>query len=318
MKISIITPVYNRADCIEGCMESVSNADKSGLDIEHVVCNDGSSDNTAEIVARYAENHPHVKFVSLQHNSGPNTARNAAIAAASGQWLLFLDSDDKLAPQAFGIIAQTVSEKPGYSHYLFNCNDRIGELADFGAEKEFGFEDFLFGRVSGDFAHLFERSTALQFPFDETLRIHEGLFFLRFYRHAGRILYTAKVTHLIDRRRNDHVSFSSRKITDRALKETIIYDDLFYRFFGEELISTGHGRALLQSVLNEKYRCAVLLGLYNDADDAAAMLKSMGYAPSVPARICRTTHTGPLAWLLARNAIKIRWKFRALTGKPQL
>lgn len=318
MKISIITPVYNRADCIEACMESVSSADKSGLDIEHIVCDDGSSDDTSIIVERYASTHRHVKFVRLPHNSGPNTARNAAIAAASGQWLLFLDSDDKLAPQAFRIIARVIGDKPGYAHYLFNCNDRADELVDFGAEKEFKYEDFLFGRISGDFAHLFERNTALQYPFDETLRIHEGLFFLRFYRHAGRILYTANVTHIIDRHRNDHVSFSARKTSDRAIKETIIYDDLFCRFFGEELKSTEQGRALLQSILNEKYRCAVLLGQYRDADNAAAILKSMGLKPSVPDYLCRITHTGPLAWLLTRNAIKLRWKLRALAGKPQM
>lgn len=318
MKISVITPVYNRADCIEKCMDSVSAADKSGLEIEHVICDDGSSDDTASIVERYASAHPHVKFVKLEHNSGPNAARNAAIAAASGEWILILDSDDTIVKSAFRIMERTLTKNPGYKHYMFCCDDRYEEVSQYGPQKVFSFEDFLYGNLSGDFAHLFKRSTALAFPFDEKLRIHEFLFFLRFYEYAGKILFTAEITHQRDRQRDDHVTFTARKTNNRALSETVVYDNLFCNFFAEKLKETSRGRELLASVLSEKYRCSVLLGRYSDADDAEKEMKNLGCKPSLADRLCRISHSGQIAWFLARNAIKIRWKIKELSGKPQV
>lgn len=318
MKISVITPVYNRADCIGTCMESVSNADKSGFEIEHVICDDGSTDDTAALVERYASAHPHVKFVKLEHNSGPNAARNAAIRIATGEWIIILDSDDIIVKNAFRIIERTITENPGYKHYMFCCDDRFEELSQYGPQKVFSFEDFLYGKLSGDFAHLLLRSTALAFPFDENLRIHEFLFFLRFYEYAGKILYTAEITHKRDRHRDDHVTFSARKTNNRALRETVVYDNLFCNFFADKLKGTGKGRELLTSVLSEKYRCSVLLGRYTDADDAEKELINIGSKPSFADKLCRITHSGEIAWFLARNAIKIRWKIKELLRKPQV
>lgn len=56
MKYSIITPVYNREDCIARCLESVVRNLKPGIEIEHIVVDDGSHDKTAEVVREYAKN----------------------------------------------------------------------------------------------------------------------------------------------------------------------------------------------------------------------------------------------------------------------
>lgn len=96
MRISIITPVYNRADCIMRCMESVTNSCKSILihggknahTIEQVIVDDGSKDDTPAIVREYRKGHPHVRFIEFTKNRGTNAARNAAIATAQGLYLI--------------------------------------------------------------------------------------------------------------------------------------------------------------------------------------------------------------------------------------
>lgn len=84
---SIITPVFNRADCILRCMESVAKSiqkSNMGGQVEHIVVDDGSSDATYNIVEKYAEYHPYVVFVKFPQNRGTNAARNEAVRRARG------------------------------------------------------------------------------------------------------------------------------------------------------------------------------------------------------------------------------------------
>lgn len=83
---SIITPVYNRADCIMRCMQSVEKSMQSligGGNVEHVIVDDGSLDSTASIVEDYAKQHPHVVSVKFPQNRGTNAARNEASSAVT-------------------------------------------------------------------------------------------------------------------------------------------------------------------------------------------------------------------------------------------
>lgn len=84
---SIITPVYNRADCIMRCMQSVEKSMLTqfggGGNIEHVIVDDGSLDSTASIVEDFAKQHPHVVSVKFPQNRGTNAARNEASSAVT-------------------------------------------------------------------------------------------------------------------------------------------------------------------------------------------------------------------------------------------
>ena len=71
-----------------------------GISIEQIVVDDGSNDNTSQIVWQYAENHHWIRFIPLPENRGTNAARNAAIVAAKGEWCVLLDSDDYFMPTA--------------------------------------------------------------------------------------------------------------------------------------------------------------------------------------------------------------------------
>ncbi|MDR2385848.1 MAG: glycosyltransferase family 2 protein, partial [Tannerella sp.] len=154
--ISIITPVYNRQDCVGRCIESVVGQHYSN--IEHWIVDDGSTDATCSIIEEYARQYPFICFHRFEKNRGVNAARNHAIQNSSRDFILFLDSDDYFVENALHTINHTLSEHPGYHHYLFAQDDRIGYYEQNpllrGANAEITFADFLKGKAGGDFLHV--------------------------------------------------------------------------------------------------------------------------------------------------------------------
>ena len=91
-KVSIIVPVYNVENYIERCLESLVN--QTLQDIEIIVVNDGSTDNSEKIINKYIEKYDgKIKLVSKQ-NGGLSDARNYGMKYATGEYIAFLDSDD--------------------------------------------------------------------------------------------------------------------------------------------------------------------------------------------------------------------------------
>lgn len=94
--VSIIMTTYNRAHLVENCIESIlSNVSKnSKYKVEYIFVNDGSKDNTEEVLEKY-RNCPDVTVIN-QENGGLSKARNTGIDASSAKYLLFVDDDDLL------------------------------------------------------------------------------------------------------------------------------------------------------------------------------------------------------------------------------
>lgn len=92
IKVSVIIPVYNSQEFIGGCLQQVLA--QSLQEIEVVCVDDGSTDDSADIVALAAQRDSRVKLIR-QENAGPGLARNVGIAAATGEFVTFLDADDR-------------------------------------------------------------------------------------------------------------------------------------------------------------------------------------------------------------------------------
>ncbi|HAP03774.1 MAG TPA: teichuronic acid biosynthesis glycosyl transferase, partial [Lachnospiraceae bacterium] len=90
-KVSIITPCYNGAKYIGETIESVLAQDYK--DWEMLIVNDGSSDNSAEVISSYAEKDPRIRLIN-QPNGGSANARNNGIRQATGRYIALLDADD--------------------------------------------------------------------------------------------------------------------------------------------------------------------------------------------------------------------------------
>jgi glycosyltransferase involved in cell wall biosynthesis len=110
--ISVITPCYNAAAFIEETIASVRA--QADVDWEHVVVDDGSSDESAALVAAVAATDPRVVLVE-QANSGVHVARAAGVAHtdASSRYLMFLDADDFLAPTCLATLVDHLERNPG-------------------------------------------------------------------------------------------------------------------------------------------------------------------------------------------------------------
>lgn len=91
MSLSIIIPIYNKSEYLVECIESVRG--QSLKDIEIICVDDGSTDGSAEIVAKFAKQDSRIKLIR-QQNLGAGAARNTGIKVAMGEYVAFLDADD--------------------------------------------------------------------------------------------------------------------------------------------------------------------------------------------------------------------------------
>ena len=92
-KVSVIVPVYNAEKYIEDCLNSITK--QSLQDIEIICINDGSTDNSLEVMQEIAKKDLRIKIFS-QENKGPSITRNFGLSVAKGEYVLFVDSDDML------------------------------------------------------------------------------------------------------------------------------------------------------------------------------------------------------------------------------
>lgn len=106
--VSVITPTYNRAETLPRAIESVLAQDHE--EFEHVIVDDGSTDDTPAVVAEYDDDR--VEYCRLEDNGGANAARNAGIRAASGEYVAFLDSDDEFYPGKLGACVDALESLP--------------------------------------------------------------------------------------------------------------------------------------------------------------------------------------------------------------
>lgn len=98
IKISVIVPVYNTAKYLYRCINSIIN--QSLKEIEIIIVNDGSTDNSLEIVENFANLDKRIKIIDKK-NEGLSSARNAGIEVAKGEYIINIDSDDWIEPYYF-------------------------------------------------------------------------------------------------------------------------------------------------------------------------------------------------------------------------
>ena len=98
MKLSIVIPIYNTRDYLRACLDSVIIPELQ--DYEIILVNDGSTDDSGLIAAEYAGRYPERIRLIATENGGLGAARNIGLENARGEFLFFLDSDDRLCEGA--------------------------------------------------------------------------------------------------------------------------------------------------------------------------------------------------------------------------
>jgi len=106
-KISVIVPVHNSEKYIERCIESILN--QKFRDLELILVNDGSTDNSFNIIEKYASKNKMIKVINKE-KGGVSSARNAGIDAASGDYIGFVDADDWIHPDMYESMYEKIKE----------------------------------------------------------------------------------------------------------------------------------------------------------------------------------------------------------------
>lgn len=108
IKFSIIIPIYNVQKYLPKCLDSLLN--QTLTDIEIICINDGSTDNSLQILKNYANKDNRIKIIT-QQNQGVSVARNTGIDNATGEYVLFVDADDWLELNTCEILSQSIVNK---------------------------------------------------------------------------------------------------------------------------------------------------------------------------------------------------------------
>ena len=195
-KVSIVVPVYKVEKYLRQCLDSL--VAQTYPDIEVVVVNDGSPDKSHLILAEYEAQHPHLFRVFTTPNRGVGHARNFGAQQSTGDYILFVDSDDWVEPE----ICERLVEKAQRDDNdivlcgRYDCTEEAGgEVKRKAAvvvpvNHDFCLCDYPFelAKITPfPWDKLFKRSLALANPFDEKLRFEDMLFVYTLLPQATRI-----------------------------------------------------------------------------------------------------------------------------------
>ena len=115
--VSVLTTVYNRAKFLGECIESVQQSQFT--DYEHIIVDDGSTDDSVAIARRHAAQDPRIKVFVNEQNLGDYPNRNQAAKHASGKYLKYLDADDLHGPWILNVMVDAMEQFPEAGLGLF-------------------------------------------------------------------------------------------------------------------------------------------------------------------------------------------------------
>jgi len=145
--VSVIIPAFNRANILKNAIESVQA--QTHTQWEAIVVDDGSKDNTCDVVSGMAQDDGRIRLVRHEENRKAQAARNTGIRAAKGEWIAFLDSDDEYLPDSIEKRLETALKenvhivhsdcfiiKPGKEKELYGIRPLAGNVYREMLEKE--------------------------------------------------------------------------------------------------------------------------------------------------------------------------------------
>ena len=126
IKFTIIIPVYNVEKYLQECLESIYKIKLDNKEI--ILVNDGSTDNSLKILEKYKEKYSYQTKLITQENQGLSEARNTGIRNASGEYILFIDSDDFIEPK--------VTEEFFKTAYSYKTDILIGDYLEYFSDED--------------------------------------------------------------------------------------------------------------------------------------------------------------------------------------
>lgn len=220
-RVSVLMAVYNAASYLQESIESLLG--QTFTDFELIAIDDASTDTSLKILRQYAQKDARIKVISLQENGGQGHARNEGLKIAQGEYVCFVDSDDRLSNDALEQMVAAFDAKPQIGCVLFRLayTDSMGKLIgyypmdkDYKAAGEKAFADSLTWKIHGVYAvradihHRYPYDTTSHaYSDDNTTRLHylaskevvacAGIYYYR--------QHSQSVTHQVSIRRFDYL-----------------------------------------------------------------------------------------------------------------
>lgn len=189
--ISVIVPVYNGQNYLSKCIESIESQTYPNLEI--IIINDGSTDKTATVCSGLARQYDNIKVLTM-NDEGVSSARNAGIDRAGGEYIVFVDADDRLLPEMIRLLYESLiktgssiagcgfsewRKEEEWSSILENTSSNLFpiEKANVYVANEFLKDGILKGN-SRCWSKLYSRLAIGEIRFRENLTIGEDMLFL--------------------------------------------------------------------------------------------------------------------------------------------
>lgn len=250
--ISIIIPVYNVEKYLRDALDSVVNQTYTNLEI--IIVNDGSTDNSLDICNEYAKNDRRIIVISIQ-NSGAAVARNRGLDCATGEFMVFVDSDDYCPlnsieslydsyknEQVDLVIGNSLTiQDNGQNSDISRKNDRVREVIS-GVEM---IRRLLIG-ASAPWARLYKKSLWEGLRFPEGVINEDEPILIQVYSRCNKILMLEEVVYYYRKRENSVTSsqFGIKKL------------DMYYNAVNNEKLAVQ-----IDEVLTEPARYKVIKSL---------------------------------------------------------
>ena len=136
MKLSIIVPAFNVSPYITRCVESCENINMVQDDFEIVIVDDGSTDNTRNVVSGLQEQFPNIKYIR-QDNAGQSAARNSGLKQAKGEYIWYVDADDYVVEgDVRGLLQTAIEEKLDVQAFNLQFVDVEGAISAYNIKYE--------------------------------------------------------------------------------------------------------------------------------------------------------------------------------------
>ncbi|MBQ3474267.1 glycosyltransferase family 2 protein [Candidatus Saccharibacteria bacterium] len=202
-KISVIVPIYNTEKYLSNCLDSILNQTYKNLEI--ILIDDGSTDNSGKIADNYAKKDQRIKVIH-QKNAGQSSARNSGIKKATGEYLSFIDSDDEIKPNFMEKLLTPYTENPETSlvvcgilrKFLKTGQTETLYLSPSRQQNTKNFKTFILsllakdGRLYSSVNKLYRAKIAKNLTFDTSLQFAEDTKFVLDYlkKTPGKIDFT--------------------------------------------------------------------------------------------------------------------------------
>lgn len=203
-KVSIIIPVYNTSQYLRECLISICN--QSYTDWECLLVDDGSTDKSGDICDEYAEKDSRFKALHIK-NGGASCARNYGISKARGEWIAFVDSDDKVLPDYLknliiasesnrtDVVLSNYGGRQKDMHIKENCRLEGVQMVDYFLKNK------IFA-LSAPYGKLYKRSIILDHNIQYPQGIHMGedmVFMINYMNHVDSASLITDSSYIVNR-----------------------------------------------------------------------------------------------------------------------